>query len=867
MDDSDQRSDSTADGTDRVSNTSNAAGEQSDRGADGLSVSRRGALASVVGLWGLSATTGTGAAQQGRGPQWQRDVDANGNRLFDLGALAMRANTTDITDFEGSGLSIDSNGVLTVADPRTNVSDDGTQVVADTTDINFASNLSVTDDGDGSVTVEGASSLWEDADSDNLLEAPSHNGIDVGFVKTPRFGTTSNTALEGVVNDERFLLVEPTATGPASNIVGGHPSNSVGSSVEGATIAGGGQSGTPNKVTANYGFVGGGDNNEAKGELSTVCGGLANEASLERSTIGGGSSNVAGDRATVAGGDNNEAAGIRSTIGGGQDNEIQIGADDATVGGGNTNVASEGATTIGGGSGNTASGLAATVAGGDDNTAGDPKATVGGGRLNEAAAKQSTVAGGKENVAGISNATVGGGFGNEARGAGATIAGGGRERPEPKSTPRNVVYDSFGTIGGGDGNQAGSDDGDETSAEFATVGGGQHNAAKASHATIGGGGSTDGNADTGNVVVDEYGTIGGGSDNQAGSVPDPDAGAEDKFATVGGGEGNTASARNTTIGGGSGNTASARDATVGGGLDNEATDFGATVGGGGGNKAMDVAATVAGGENNTIDEGLQATIGGGGGNTVIGNYGTVGGGVINTAEGQHATVPGGSQNRANGVGSFAAGKVAKAADDNTFVWNDDTAYHDFPEDDDTDPNGLSSAKQVGGFTAPPTGANTFHASATGGFRFITGSATSPNVTYIQGDSAGWANTSTRTAKTNIDPVDSSEVLAGVEEMEVATWEYKDGDGGGQGVRHIGPMAEDFHEAVEVGDSDEHINSVNADGVAFAAIQGLSQKLEEKDDRIDDLEAENEQLRERLEAVEDRLDRLGAGDPPSTAADD
>jgi hypothetical protein len=89
-------------------------------------------------------------------------------------------------------------------------------------------------------------------------------------------------------------------------------------------------------------------------------------------------------------------------------------------------------------------------------------------------------------------------------------------------------------------------------------------------------------------------------------------------------------------------------------------------------------------------------------------------------------------------------------------------------------------------------------------------------------------------------------------MPVSTWEYTDGEGEGAGTRHIGPMAEDFHDAFDVGGTDRAINSINADGVALAALQGLSAKLDEKVERIDDLEAENDALRERLAGVEDRL---------------
>jgi len=183
-----------------------------------------------------------------------------------------------------------------------------------------------------------------------------------------------------------------------------------------------------------------------------------------------------------------------------------------------------------------------------------------------------------------------------------------------------------------------------------------------------------------------------------------------------------------------------------------------------------------------------------------------------------------------------------------FVWNDGVGR-------------LSSSQNLLG--SGVTGPHTFHVGAVGGVRITTGGG----VTFIPGNGAGWSTTSSRAAKTNIDPVDPERVLAGVEAMEVSTWELEDEDGDGQGTRHIGPMAEDFHEVVEIGDSDDHINSINADGVAFAAIQGLAQELDEKDARIDELEAENEQLRDRLSGVEDRLASLETGQSSPGIADE
>jgi archaellum component FlaC len=286
-----------------------------------------------------------------------------------------------------------------------------------------------------------------------------------------------------------------------------------------------------------------------------------------------------------------------------------------------------------------------------------------------------------------------------------------------------------------------------------------------------------------------------------------------------GGDENTVGANYTTVGGGFNNAASGKRATVGGGKNNEASGGDSTVGGGRGNEASDGAATVGGGRGNTASQ-ITATVSGGG---------------FNTAGGRGSSVPG--------------GRWGRAEDRLSFVWNDGTFYGST--------NGLSSSEQVA--SEPVTGSNTFSVSATGGVRFITGGS---SVTYIEGRTTGWSTTSTRTAKTNVDPVDPEAILDGVTDMEVATWEYKDEDGEGEGVTHVGPMAEDFHEVVDVGTSDEHINSVNARGVAFGAIQGLAERLSDahaeldaKERRIEDLESETERTGDRIDGLEADTDDL------------
>ena len=69
-------------------------------------------------------------------------------------------------------------------------------------------------------------------------------------------GTTDNQALELRVNGQRALRLEPNATSP--NLIGGYSANWLASGVSGATIGGGGTASYLNRVTDDYGTVGGG---------------------------------------------------------------------------------------------------------------------------------------------------------------------------------------------------------------------------------------------------------------------------------------------------------------------------------------------------------------------------------------------------------------------------------------------------------------------------------------------------------------------------------------------------------------------------------------------------------------------------------
>jgi hypothetical protein len=113
------------------------------------------------------------------------------------------------------------------------------------------------------------------------------------------------------------------------------------------------------------------------------------------------------------------------------------------------------------------------------------------------------------------------------------------------------------------------------------------------------------------------------------------------------------------------------------------------------------------------------------------------------------------------------------------------------------------------------------------------------------------NNSDRNAKAGFSSVAPGEILAKVSQLPVTEWNYKIDPA----TRHIGPMAQDFFAAFNVGTDERHIAPIDESGVALAAIQGLNQKLNEKDTEIQDLKQQNDILAERLHELETTVKAL------------
>jgi hypothetical protein len=352
-----------------------------------------------------------------------------------------------------------------------------------------------------------------------------------------------------------------------------------------------------------------------------------------------------------------------------------------------------------------------------------------------------------------------------------------------------------------------------------------------------------------NLATEHYALVAGGWDNVAGnSNANP---SDASFATVLGGANNRAEGREASVFGGYGNRASGlRDAVVGG-LDNMANGGGAFVAGGISNAATGSRSAVIAGNSNCA----------GGENSLAMGSGAKVRPATGTTAGNCASVT--SSGDLNG-------------DEGAFAWADSSTTTAFAS---TGPNQflvradggllLNTNARVSTNDDMVLGARQLSGDADADLRLLTrndrsvlffardsnGSLTIslPNLTAgsdrltVSGGSGGaatlsnggtWTNASSRAFKTGFLDIDALDVLERVVALSISRWTYKDSAEG----EHMGPMAEDFKAAFNLGGNGQSIATVDADGVALAAIQGLNQKLE----------AENAELRRRLDAIEARI---------------
>jgi len=150
--------------------------------------------------------------------------------------------------------------------------------------------------------------------------------------------------------------------------------------------------------------------------------------------------------------------------------------------------------------------------------------------------------------------------------------------------------------------------------------------------------------------------------------------------------------------------------------------------------------------------------------------------------------------------------------------------------------------------------NEFAARATGGFRFRTNKAGTTGCNLPAG-SGVFNCTSSRATKENFVMVSGADVLSRLKGIEVSSWNYISE---GRSVRHMGPMAEDFFKAFQLGTGNSSIGMQDLTGVSLAAIKELDQRtneLRQKTAEVEQLRDEVHQLRQTNSEMERRLATL------------
>jgi hypothetical protein len=131
--------------------------------------------------------------------------------------------------------------------------------------------------------------------------------------------------------------------------------------------------------------------------------------------------------------------------------------------------------------------------------------------------------------------------------------------------------------------------------------------------------------------------------------------------------------------------------------------------------------------------------------------------------------------------------------------------------------------------------------------------------YYTSSSTSWQYVSDRNSKRDFARVETTDVLRKLASLPMSTWTFKSDS---TRTRHMGPMAQDFHAAFGLGESDRSIDTGDIIGVSLAAIQGLhrevgdlkiSQAAAEKE--REKLERENIDLSQRVKRLEETVTRL------------
>jgi hypothetical protein len=115
------------------------------------------------------------------------------------------------------------------------------------------------------------------------------------------------------------------------------------------------------------------------------------------------------------------------------------------------------------------------------------------------------------------------------------------------------------------------------------------------------------------------------------------------------------------------------------------------------------------------------------------------------------------------------------------------------------------------------------------------------------DGTNWVNASDENVKENFESVDGQELLGKISELEVTKWNYK---GNADGMKHIGPTAQDFKKIFDVGSDGKTISTIDPSGIALAAIKELYKENLSLMAQVADLMKQVEELKTKGAATDE-----------------
>ncbi|NMB71467.1 MAG: hypothetical protein GYA22_04890 [Bacteroidales bacterium] len=103
--------------------------------------------------------------------------------------------------------------------------------------------------------------------------------------------------------------------------------------------------------------------------------------------------------------------------------------------------------------------------------------------------------------------------------------------------------------------------------------------------------------------------------------------------------------------------------------------------------------------------------------------------------------------------------------------------------------------------------------------------------------------SDRNLKNNFLPINGFEILQRIEKLPIFQWNYMTDD---PSIKHIGPVAQDFHSLFEVGNDDKSVAIIDLTGISLAGIKELIRQNREMREELEQLKQIVNNLKERSE---------------------